>query len=464
MQLERVKNGHILDTNIKTGYTVYVNILACGARTEERKKGKHMRILTIVFLIYAGAEVLFLLSYLPRLRFWADAFRKDKPLCNPTKEKLAVLIPSRDESPDTARPLLASLLGQTYPRENFDVYLIVKHKDDPVIPLATDMLPGVLVRVVEGQTRKAEALDACLKGIFADAGHRYDAYVIVDADSFVAPDFLSELNNAAPGADIIIPRKRIKNWESSDRRCRSLCCNCSAMTYRAVDALGNKGKSRRGYVLTLCGQGMYIADRVLRPLGGYPFRSLTEDYEVAVECMRHGYVQRYCERAEVYSEEATTHREYNKRRKRWIAGVVSFGRTYGREMLRLTFGDGHVRRKNLQQLFGVVPLCAIFGGHIIAFLLYLVFAVAFLATGQMPSAYAALVCMGIPFLTAYLELFVFAVMTLLADRDINKMTRGEKAAYLFLSPFLTAEYIFIFFGALFSRDNGTWEPVKRIRM
>ena len=420
-----------------------------------------MTLLQWIITVFVAVQLLAVLLYFPHLIWWFESRRPQERLHARSKRRFALLIPARDESAAIA-PLLDSVKRQTYPSELFDVYVIVKDPEDPTIAMVRETLPDAVVQVVPDQKRKAEAMDACMQTIL-DTGCAPDAYLIVDADCLLAANYVEEMNNAMEsGAEVVIPRKLIKNWLSDKKEYRTLYANCSALTYAGVDDLGNKGKSKRGYTLALCGQGMLIGARVIENLGGYPFRSLTEDYELAVECMRRGYKQLYYEYAEIYSEEPLTRREYNKRRVRWLKGFAQFRKTYGGEVREMTFGHGKPDRGNLHFLYDLYPVYLMLGGDGVGLAACLALA-AVRAFASLGGVVPALLWSLLPLGVSYLELLIFGAAQLLASRDINRMTRGEKIKYLFLSPFVSVEYVWILILAFTTTVRADdWAPIARM--
>ena len=417
--------------------------------------------LQIILLIFLFVELVSVLLYVPHIHWWFESRRPQEHPHAEKQRRFALLIPARDESRAIA-PLLDSVKRQTYPADPIDVHVIVKDPEDPTIAMVREALPDAVVQVVPNQKRKAEAMDACMQTILS-TGNAPDAYLIVDADCLLAANYVEEMNNAMEtGADVIIPRKLIKNWLSENKEYRTLYANCSAMTYTGVDDMGNKSKSKRGYPLALCGQGMLIGARVIDKLGGYPFRSLTEDYELAVECMRNGYKQLYYEYAEIYSEEPLTRHEYNKRRIRWLKGFAQFNKTYGGEVREMTYGHGRPDPGKLHFLYDLYPVYGMLGADGIGFAACLVLALVRALTGAGGVA-SALVWSLLPIAIAYLELFVFGAAQLLVSRGVNRMTRREKIKFLFLFPFVSIEYAWIFIMAFTTTVRADdWAPVARM--
>lgn len=421
-----------------------------------------MNFVHIVLIVYLALQLLLVCCYIPRMRLWFDGFKKQKHLTNSKKNKLAILLPARNES-KIIENLLISIKNQTYPTELFDVHVIVADKNDKTIDLTKEYLSNSYIHIIENQTRKAEALDGAIKEII-DANLVYDDYIIIDADSILTPNFLEEMNNAlSTGADIIIPRKRIKNWESNNKKNRNIWCNCSSLTWPSVDTMGNKGKSKRNYTLALCGQGMLINAKILNGLNGYPFRSLVEDYEISIECMRNGYTQFYYEYAEIYAEEPISHKEYNKRRVRWLQGFADVTKKYNKEVKDITFKQGKIKKENLFFLFGITPVYLMFSLSIIMILAFLVMGLV-LYLKHNALYITSLLFSIIPFVISYVELYIHSWFCMAQDKDINKMTKWEKIKLSFAYPFIVSEYIGIFFKSFLVKSPEKWEPIERINM
>ena len=421
-----------------------------------------MNFVHIVLIVYLALQLFLVCCYIPRMKLWFDGFKKQKHLTNSKQNKLAILLPARNES-KIIENLLISIKNQTYPTELFDVHVIVADKNDKTIDLTKEYLSNSYIHIIENQTRKAEALDGAIKEII-DANLVYDDYIIIDADSILTPNFLEEMNNAlSTGADIIIPRKRIKNWESNNKKNRNIWCNCSALTWPSVDTMGNKGKSKRNYTLALCGQGMLINAKILNDLNGYPFRSLVEDYEISIECMRNGYTQFYYEYAEIYAEEPISHKEFNKRRVRWLQGFADVTKKYNKEVKDITFKQGKIKKENLFFLFGITPVYLMFSLSIIMILAFLVMGlVLYLKHNALYTT--SLLFSIIPFAISYVELYIHGCFCMAQDKDINKMTKWEKVKLSFAYPFIVSEYIGIFFKSFLVKSPEKWEPIERINM
>ena len=160
--------------------------------------------------------------------------------------------------------------------------------------------------------------------------------------------------------------------------------------------------------------------------------------------------------------EPLTRHEYNKRRVRWLKGFAQFRKTYGGEVREMTFGHGKPDRGNLHFLYDLYPVYLMLGGDGVGFAACLALA-AVRAFASLGGVVPALLWSLLPLGVSYLELFIFGAAQLLASRDINRMTCGEKIKYLFLSPFVSVEYVWILILAFTTTVRADdWAPIARM--
>ena len=270
----------------------------------------------IAYIVLAVASFL---AYIPKLIGFFYAFKKPRYVRAQEKRRIGMVIPARNESA-VIGDLFASIKKQDYDRDYFDINVVVKDPDDPTIAMAKEL--GARVLVVPEQSCKGDALDAFFKSLSPEEMERYDAFVIVDADGVLAPNYMTELNNALENEhDIFLTRKYIKNC-LGDRSKRTVFSNNSALTWAMLDDLGNRYRTARDIPLTLCGQGMMIRRSLVQKIGGWPYRTLTEDYELRLDGLLKGFRSMYWPYAVLYTEEALSHRDNYKRRLRWLTGYA----------------------------------------------------------------------------------------------------------------------------------------------
>jgi len=420
---------------------------------------QHILELFIKIYLWFCAGVFFL--YLPRISYYIFGFKKQKRLKNPKKNRLAVIVPARKES-EVISLCLDSLKEQTYDPELFDIFVIVDDPKDETVKIAS-CYPHTFITVVENQTSKGEALDGALKEILAKSPDKYAAFIIVDADNIAESDFVEEMNNSLlSGRQIVCGKKLIKNWKSKSRKSRSFVANSSALTFTQLDDLGNKARSKYKMAIFVIGTGLMVRADVIKELGGWPYRSLTEDFELTCDSIIKGYTMLYYEHAKVYTEEAVKVKMAYKRRMRWIKGYSQCNKKYRRQILRKTFLDGKIKWRNFDFLYNGYPISAFF----IVSLVATIFGAVSLVVALFTSAFSwqlALFAALIPLGAMYGVVFLFMLITLIVDWRNIKIPFFEKLLLLFFNPIYLLSYFRIFIAAFLTPYNHfKWEVTARI--
>ncbi len=116
--------------------------------------------------------------------------------------RFRILVPAHDEAEVISR-LLDSLNGMDYPRRLFSVAVVADNCRDRTASVAASAGADVFERHDEYRIGKGWALDWLL-GQSDNRGTGCDAYVVIDADSEVLPNFLQVMNDRMlAGAEIV---------------------------------------------------------------------------------------------------------------------------------------------------------------------------------------------------------------------------------------------------------------------
>lgn len=319
--------------------------------------------------------------------------------------------------------------------------------------------------VVKNQTCKGEALDGYFSALGEEALKGYDAFAIIDADAVLAPDYVTELNNALEyDRQIFVTRKYIKNYLGG-RKNRSTVCGCAALVYPMIDEMGNLYRAEKGVPLNFCGQGLLVRREVIVALGGWRYRSLTEDYELKMDGFLKGFTSMYYPYAEIYTEEVIKHKESYLRRLRWLTGYSQCDLKYGARVkekikkqggsLALKFDFLHYRKGIFLYLLATV-LTVLAGAALTVFY-------ACNRSAQWAPALAWLVVFPLGF--TYLILFLYGAMAMRCGKEIFfTLPVRERAAILLASPFFTLEFIPVYLHSrLSARRSVVWRETERVR-
>ncbi len=429
--------------------------------------------------MYGVISLIALIIYIPRLLYYVSGFKKPRHLTNSVQNRFAVVIPARNESAGIGL-LLDSLARQTYDRKKFDTFVVVDSEDDPTCAIA-EKYERTYVQVVKNQTCKGMALDASFKELLSGTYGSYDAYIIIDGDNIASDNFIEEMNNGlASGAQIVLGKREVKNYLLGGKKLRSLATNCSALTYTFLDKLGNAFRTKAGIPCTMCGTGVMIRRDVIEEIGGWPYRSFTEDFEMTINAIINGWSSYFYEYALVYTEEAISHKMLDRRRARWLIGYMQISFKYRNKIVKQTYASLHdpslafsekikgIRFKNFDFLYALNPLFLYFGNTAVCFLLYTIAScIDYFNRGFIN--FTALKYGMIIMLILYGVLVFYTFMALAVDPKALKITFAEKLAVLLYNPFFIAEYAYFYIAAFFTLlhdphygEQEMWQQIDRI--
>ncbi len=414
-----------------------------------------------LFAIFLSVSLIGIVLYFPRMKCWFYAFCHQERLHNPCKNRLAVIVPAKNESASIT-PLFDSLARQTYDPEKFDVYVVVDDENDPTVQMTKQC--GYHAVVITEQTKKGDALDGCLKRILVEDADGYDAFIVIDADTVLDDAYLAEMNNAmVTGADVIVSKKRVKNYFFGDRSTRTLSACCNGVIWTLMDNMGNYYKSAHGYPCFIVGTGFLMRAELVRKNGGWPYQStLTEDVELMMDTVLSGYRTLYYEHAVVYMEEATELRVTNKRRLRWMIGVVDSDRLYmPRIDARLQKGSTPEQRMQRYHATNLNIVYSLVGTALVYAALSLLIGVLLVLLGN-PLWWQALLGCMIGIGAIYLYFLVPTLFAVLSDWKVIILPFYKKILLIFAHPVFYMGYIPIMRRALFSKQGRhTWEAIDR---
>ena len=228
----------------------------------------------------------------------------------------ALLIPAHNEIAVLGK-LLESVAALSYPKQYYAVFVVADNCTDTTAELARSTgWVQVYERFDHSQRGKGFALNWLMQRLQED--HlSYDAYVILDADSVVSPQFLQALNLAlAQGAQALQAQNTVLNVTDSP----STALRWLALTLmNHVRPLGRNGL---GCSSTLTGNGMCLSHGLLLRHPWQAF-ALAEDYQYYLHVVQSGEKVRYVPDAIVRSEMPATFAHMRTQDIRWEAPDTS---------------------------------------------------------------------------------------------------------------------------------------------
>lgn len=422
-----------------------------------------MEIYLWLLIAFGALTALSAILYIPKLIQFSQCFKKPPHKTSAQKRRISIVVPARDES-GVIGDLFDSITAQNYDKSYFDVTVIVKDENDPTVELAKKYSAHVVV--VSEQSCKGAALDGYFHSLTDKQRDSYDAFVIVDADAVLSPDYVTELNNALENdCDIFMTRKNIKNY-FGDKKARSLFCNCAALIYPVLDEMGSAYRTKRKIPVNFCGQGMMVRTAVIREIGGWPYRTLTEDYEMRKDSILRGFSSMYYPYAVIYTEEVVRHRDAWTRRLRWVMGYSQSDNKYNKEIRNKFRKEGVRFSLWYDTFFSIVPIILFIVVDILTALCGIGLSVYYGVTGSALWLPCLLLDAVLPLFLMYFFELCYCLLTMLAYRDaLTPLPFGEKLATLLFAPLFNFEYFPIFIhgqlSLLFHIHLG-WQKTQRI--
>ena len=237
--------------------------------------------------------------------------------------RLLFLVPAHDEEL-LISGCVRSLMAMTYPSTHRRVLVVADNCSDATARLAREQGAESLERNDPAQPGKPRAIAWALNQIDL---RNWDACVIVDADSTVAPTFASGLAKLAPLNDIVFqPNNGVLNeFENWLTRLGGLLGRCRfQVTYPLKQSAGLNCPISNGMGF---GTNLLLRD-------GWRSFSITEDTELYAVYTEAGVTIRHASDADLFSQESRSLREGATQRRRWIAGRFQILREWGPRLVR----------------------------------------------------------------------------------------------------------------------------------
>lgn len=377
--------------------------------------------MTVCFILITIGIIWLLIDYI------LSYFNSNVPKEKNNKGKFAILIPARDES-RVIEELLNSILNQTRKIDSDDVYVIVEEESDKTVELVKNKNMNIVFRHDLSKKRKGYALDDAIKEILEQKKH-YDAYFIFDADNVLDKDYIKNMEEAyEDGYDIGIGYRNTKNGNDS------VIAAASSLTFSMINTLGNEHKTKCNNTLTISGTGFYIKGDIIEKLSGYPFNSLTEDYELTLYATLNDLTTTYVKNAIFFDEQPVKYNITINQRTRWIKGFFEARKKYIPLLLKKEINKNF--SSSFHQIMGVTPYILLVIG-LLGILLINYFNVKN---------------------TIILILFVYLIMVLITSIMVLKentylnINNKMKIKVILYNPIFLTTYIICLFKAILNKD------------
>lgn len=379
---------------------------------------------------FAGCVLCFLL-----LSFFLSREKRQSVHIPPAapQTRFAVIIPARNES-RVIEGNLRALQNADYPAELVKTYVIVEDMEDPTVEICKKYFnTEIYLRRNYDRAGKGPALDECLKSVFA-SDEQFDAVLFLDADNVITPQFLARLNDAyVAGYDAACGKRNNADWNSSATSA------ASGLTFMVINTLQNKAKADRGMNVMFTGTGFYIRYDILKKLGGWPFSTMTEDYEFSTYALCNGITTTYLEDVIYYDEQPAGLWQSILQRTRWVKGFFSVRCRYHR--MKKEYAKNQPKSKDIRFMkWGAVPMLAA-AIDVVVYLFLVVGGIVYTAIAQNGYLGSYLLRLGVLLGTVYVLIALFTVWLFYLERKDIHITRRNKIKTVFFHPIYLFTYL-----------------------
>ncbi len=263
----------------------------------------------IIFLVYMFLGLymtsLLILIYFPNRKKIFD-FPKSKP------EPVSIVIPCYNESKTIGRTI-ESLLKLNYPKKMLEIIVVDDCSTDNSVEIAKNYEKKYKnVRVIVNKRNSGGAAEPTNIG-FKAAKHKYVA--VTDADSSPHPDSLKKMLGflqADPTVGAVTCSVLVKNPKTRMQKLQEIEYKVIAFTRKLLDMIDA--------VYVTPGPFALYKKEIIKKIGYFDTKNLTQDIEIVWRLRKHGYRARMCLPAKVYSETPKKFREWWRQRIRWNIG------------------------------------------------------------------------------------------------------------------------------------------------
>lgn len=394
------------------------------------------RIISLAF-IFTGLVMLLITSVLSRKN-------NNKPSKRNSGHDFCFLVPARYEA-KVIEGLLISIKKQTIKVNMKDVYVIVESKDDPTVNICKKYNATVVMRKHLELQRKGYALDEAVKFIINKNIH-YDAYFIFDADNVLDKNYLK---NMIPifdmGYDLASGYRNCKNGNES------VIAACSALTFSLVNTVFNDKKNKETKNITFSGTGFYIRGELIEKWKGYPFHSLTEDYELSSYATLNNLTTYYNTKSVFYDEQPLRFKDTINQRVRWIRGYFDVRKMYTKKMFESLDKNDSNNGSKMDESVGIVPFIFIVVGLVFWFL-SLVFFITYNLLMSNKVWKSHLLELAIFIMIIYLTMSVMTFVILMIEGKKLDLTLKSRLKAMAINPIFMISYVPCAIRALTSKE------------
>lgn len=387
--------------------------------------------------------------------FIVGLFAKKKYPKAKVQHKYGVIIPARNEEMVVGN-LIKSVQKNNYPQDKLQIFVIAHNCTDKTAQIARDLGATVYEYNNPNECTMGYAFRYLFEQIGKDYGVKnYDGFFLFNADNVLDENYFEKMNDAfdATGGGVITSFRNSKNFGSN------VMSGLYGIYFASGCRLESRGRTVLGCSTRVQGTGYVISSDLVE--NGWPYVTLTEDWEFSADQVINNTKIEFCDDAVFYDEQPTNFKVMWRQRVRWSRGHLLVCISRFKDLIKAFFSDKpeHSNKVSLFDIFvNCMPICLVtFGLALLQFICYLFAPLAGIGLGT--ALLAWLKMFGWTCLTFYISCFVQAIIVFIAEhKRIKGVSFGRKVAICLLWPLFVAISYPMEIQALFSKNLG-WKVI-----
>lgn len=237
-------------------------------------------------------------------------FRKSPPCTYQFANRFGIIIPAHNEELLLGE-LIQSIKNSTYPSDLYEILVIADNCTDTTAEIAKKMGAQSFSRFDSEKRGKPHALHWLISQINLK---QYDAFVIIDADTIIDPNFLAVMDDHISSGG-----KALQGYFGVSNPDENWLTRLSILPGILKFKMHFPGKNLLNLSCPLAGNGMCFSTEIFQKYGWNAF-SLVENWEYYLMLTLQGYTVASVKEAIIYSQVTKSLQSAKSQRVRWSKG------------------------------------------------------------------------------------------------------------------------------------------------
>ena len=272
-------------------------------------------------------------------------FRKKSVPRTDKINRFGLIIPARNEE-EVVAGLIESIKKNDYPQDMLQVFVIAHNCSDRTAEIAREHGATVYEYNNPAENTMGYAFKYLFSCIERDYGtQNYDGFFLFNADNILDRNYIARMNDAF---EYYNRESVITSFRNSKNFGTNLISGLYGMYFAVGCRLESRGRTVLGCSTRVQGTGYLVNSKVVKD--GWPYVSLTEDWEFTADQILHFNNIRYCDDAVFYDEQPTTLHIMWRQRVRWSRGHLLVFYARFRDLVTNVFRKGTCHRGSVYDI------------------------------------------------------------------------------------------------------------------